>query len=723
MKTKFSLKILPAAMLLTAPWVANASLDALNVQSKLGEPLSATVSLSGNEAQTALNNPGSVSVSGAPQLKARVIQRNNTAVLAISSSTPIRDPITSFTVKVGSSSRQYSALIDPPIVTPAPVVAKTPVTVTPAQILAASEAEGRVASGDIRLGQKYTTQADDTVIAIARRIKTPNVTLGQAMRAIIAKNPHAFRNGNPNVLLSGVTLRIPTAEELARPVAIRTAKKPTQTVKPKVVTPKTEEQAATTPPTEPPEQAEKPVMETPASEPVGTAASETAPAASETAAASETPPATASEIVSSEVVAPPVIKETPPAPPAEEPSGIDWMAWLPYIGGGLLLLLLLALLLNRRGKDKTKASKTTQAKEFIPTSDEFDIAPAAIGTAATIPAATQAEEEWFDDDITFEVAPEPAAAKVNEPPALHRGIEGDIPVLTDAAGDDEVIFDLPDLDLSKEEKTTSFMEAESFIDETHVKAAEKPQPVDFQADGFEVVDTAPPPAHDEHAFDFDFESEDSAAQFMDEAITAPRRAPSVEDQLADGEKQKLAFDPSLGLDLALTDEPVQPAAQQHTATDFAFDLSQVSEAVQPDVVPPAPEPSYEIDLEPTAATVEDDITFDLGEPETPLEFGLEEPATAPSTTAPPPIVAATAAAATAAAAAAAAATTAVITPPAMDVSNDAPLQAKLELAKMYLSMDDTEGAVETLYDLMDNCEEGDAVYQEAEALLATLPQA
>ncbi len=708
MKTKFSLKILPAAMLLTAPWVANASLDALNIQSKLGEPLSATVSLSGNEAQTALNNPGSVSVSGAPQLKARVIQRNNTAVLAISSSTPIRDPITSFTVKVGSSSRQYSALIDPPVVTPAPVVAKTPVTVTPAQILAASEAEGRVASGDIRLGQKYTTQADDTVIAIARRIKTPNVTLGQAMRAIIAKNPHAFRNGNPNVLMSGVTLRIPTAEELARPVAIRTAKKPTQTVKPKVVTPKTEEQTPAAPPAETPVHPEKPVIETPASEPVGTAASETA-------AASETPPATASEIVSSEVVAPPVIKETPPAPPAEEPSGIDWMAWLPYIGGGLLLLLLLALLLNRRGKDKTKAPKTTQAKEFIPTSDEFDIAPAAIGTAVTIPAATQAEEEWFDDDITFEVAPEPAAAKISEPPALHRGIEGDIPVLTDAAGDDEVIFDLPDLDLSKEEKTTSFMEAESFIDETHVKAAEKPQPIDFQADGFEAVDTTPPPAHDEHAFDFDFESEDSAAQFMDEAITAPRRAPSVEDQLADGEKQKLAFDPSLGLDLALTDEPVQPAAQQHTATDFAFDLSQISEAVQPDVVPPAPEPSYEIDLEPTAAKLEDDITFDLGEPETPLEFGLEEPVTAPSTATPPPIVAATAAAA--------AATTAVITPPAMDVSNDAPLQAKLELAKMYLSMDDTEGAVETLYDLMDNCEEGDAVYQEAEALLATLPQA
>ena len=55
--------------------------------------------------------------------------------------------------------------------------------------------------------------------------------------------------------------------------------------------------------------------------------------------------------------------------------------------------------------------------------------------------------------------------------------------------------------------------------------------------------------------------------------------------------------------------------------------------------------------------------------------------------------------------------------------DDAPYTAKLELAKMYLTMDDKEGALETLYDLMSEIkDENSPVYKAAEELIQSLPQ-
>jgi len=57
----------------------------------------------------------------------------------------------------------------------------------------------------------------ETLSAIASAIHLPGVTPDQALVALLEANPHAFGhiNGSPNMnlLLSGVTLRIPTAED------------------------------------------------------------------------------------------------------------------------------------------------------------------------------------------------------------------------------------------------------------------------------------------------------------------------------------------------------------------------------------------------------------------------------------------------------------------------------------------------------------------------------
>ena len=51
---------------------------------------------------------------------------------------------------------------------------------------------------------------------------------------------------------------------------------------------------------------------------------------------------------------------------------------------------------------------------------------------------------------------------------------------------------------------------------------------------------------------------------------------------------------------------------------------------------------------------------------------------------------------------------------------NAPLLAKLELAKMYLSQNDTEGTLEVLVDILDSCPPDSPIYKEAEKMFNTL---
>ena len=98
----------------------------------------------------------------------------------------------------------------PPVVTPPPVAA-APVAAAPAipQLPPAPPVsfEGASLYGPVKAGE--------TLAAIANRVRPSTaVNLREMMAILMAGNPAAFVNGNPNTLRSGATLKVPTAQAL-----------------------------------------------------------------------------------------------------------------------------------------------------------------------------------------------------------------------------------------------------------------------------------------------------------------------------------------------------------------------------------------------------------------------------------------------------------------------------------------------------------------------------
>ena len=55
------------------------------------------------------------------------------------------------------------------------------------------------------------TTRDDTLWSIAREVRVPGATVAETVSALQRMNPHAFVEGNPNLLMRGVMLKVPTA--------------------------------------------------------------------------------------------------------------------------------------------------------------------------------------------------------------------------------------------------------------------------------------------------------------------------------------------------------------------------------------------------------------------------------------------------------------------------------------------------------------------------------
>ena len=91
---------------------AMAGLGGLRVNSSLGQPFSASVVVTGDEAKEVLNG-GKVNLSDS-RLRASVQKSGNNAVITLRSSSAINDPVMIFQMGVGSQARQYTAIIDPP---------------------------------------------------------------------------------------------------------------------------------------------------------------------------------------------------------------------------------------------------------------------------------------------------------------------------------------------------------------------------------------------------------------------------------------------------------------------------------------------------------------------------------------------------------------------------------------------------------------------------------
>ncbi len=193
----------------------------------------------------------------------------------------------------------------------------------------------------------YKVSRGETLTSIANQIRPSGLSVHETIAAIMTANPEIFPTRNANQILAGRVLNIPSSEELKR-----LAKQPA---------PAAQEQTA---------QASQP--DTAASAPAGTAASApaSAPAAdTTTAAASAAPQASepATAAASSTASEPAAATSSPaataqPAQPASEESSGLWR-WLLFAGLGAIALW---LLLKLAGKKKAAVEGVTEgSKEII----------------------------------------------------------------------------------------------------------------------------------------------------------------------------------------------------------------------------------------------------------------------------------------------------------------------------------------------------------------------
>ncbi len=172
----------------------------------------------------------------------------------VSTAQPVREPFLDFLVQVswrgGQLLREYTVLLDPPVLMPAPVqIIKAPVTraaaprpsAAPAPVPVAPAAQpappkpmaqpsspaavqqSQAGSAASVSGNEYgPIRPSETLWSIANRARPDtSVSVDQMMQAILRANPGAFINNNINNLKAGQILRIPSADEVA---AINAAK-------------------------------------------------------------------------------------------------------------------------------------------------------------------------------------------------------------------------------------------------------------------------------------------------------------------------------------------------------------------------------------------------------------------------------------------------------------------------------------------------------------------
>jgi pilus assembly protein FimV len=156
------------------------------------------------------------------------------SVVRVTSVGPIREPNFNLLLELvwprGRLIREFTIQLDPelyanrqPPPPPPPVVAPPPppVVAPPPRVAAAPVApqlppappvsfEGASFYGPVKPGE--------TLAAVANRVRPSTaISLPQMMAILVAGNPTAFANGNPNTLRSGATLRVPAPQALGAP--------------------------------------------------------------------------------------------------------------------------------------------------------------------------------------------------------------------------------------------------------------------------------------------------------------------------------------------------------------------------------------------------------------------------------------------------------------------------------------------------------------------------
>ena len=479
---KTNTKMIAASLSLITSFSAVAGIGGVNVQSNLGEPFSGSIVVTGQEAKAVLQNGASVSGNGISGTVAP--HGDGNAIIRLRSNSVVNDPILTFTVRAGNQTRQYTAMINPSHYRPNPSQARSNRDTRKAVELKPQQQHHAVANDDVEIQQEtreatprtektYATspryhrvQAGESLASIAARYRPHGMSVQRAMRALMAANPRAFRNGR---MYRNVTLYIPTASQfhayaksaqrkhqsprISRGAAIvapavtenttpDVAETPKETpskvvtpppvkvepVKPvEPIKPKAKDQAAEEPsvaekavgekakPVAPaqPEVSKPAVEETKPVQPEASQAEQMQPENTVAASESKTAPAETAS-VAEEKTEP--VAEPQPTPPAEEPAadeGLDWtliggsLAGVAVLGGGA------AYLLGRRKKSRADSFDDDNAagdEEFDGSDIQFD------GTASPetddwmrdtgVAKADDSSDDFFDlPPVDTDVAP------------------------------------------------------------------------------------------------------------------------------------------------------------------------------------------------------------------------------------------------------------------------------------------------------------------------------
>ena len=446
---KTNTKMIAASLSLITSFGAVAGIGGVNVQSNLGEPFSGSIVVTGQEAQAVLQNGASVSGNG---ISGTVDPHGDgNAIIRLRSNSVVNDPILTFTVRAGNQTRQYTAMINPSHYRPNPSQARSNRDTRKAVELKPQQQHHAVANDDVEIQQEtreatprtektYATspryhrvQAGESLASIAARYRPHGMSVQRAMRALMAANPRAFRNGR---MYRNVTLYIPTASQfhayaksaqrkhqsprISRGAAIvapavtenttpDVAETPKETpskvvtpppvkvepVKPvEPIKPKAKDQAAEEPsvaekavgekakPVAPaqPEASKPAVEETKPVQPEASQAEQMQPENTVAASESKTAPAETASVAAASVAEEKTepVAEPQPTPPAEEPAadeGLDWtliggsLAGVAVLGGGA------AYLLGRRKKSRADSFDDDNAagdEEFDGSDIQFD---------------------------------------------------------------------------------------------------------------------------------------------------------------------------------------------------------------------------------------------------------------------------------------------------------------------------------------------------------------
>lgn len=757
MKNANNLKIIALSLCMLASAPAWAGLGSLQVSSALGEPFSGSVVVTGDEARAALK--GRPAVAGAP-LQVRVTAQGQNAVIHLRSSKPVHDPMLTFSLTAGSQGRQYTALLDPPERNRSAgknrATGKQHRPVHPAPARSVKEKSAARATVALQNGLasenavvKYNVDNNETLMDVARKVRPQGLSLEQTMHAIQVANPNAFRNGNPDLMYRNISLNIPSTSQLKKlsKVPLKTAVKPevTQNTTPAVTkeNPKVAANTGDTAASEVQTKESTVKAETSAASSVPAQASATIQA-SEVAQASA-PAASTTSVVKAEPVQPKVNNTQP----AEEPEKESFLpSWWLYALAGFAGVLLIAALLWQRSKKQNSAddedyssdddededdvvfnSEPPEVRQTVPVQTKTAAAPVAATTATEV-AEEDDDWSWLNDagvsDTPAKADDKPAADVKTEPVALlsdnkateTKQEETDTdwlnfnfteeehtntaaPAAAEQNGEDDLSWldqlddtEQPEVLASQEPVAAAAQEKVADSADLEWVVADEQQSAETRQDTIQVAPQSEPVAASEDdtlnnlsdlQWDDDFKFDDETKH---ETSAAEHEISSIEQTLAPHDQHAFAAeDDAISTDidwdsLGISDDDsvVQPVVSPVAADEDATDISALDFALEENKSEPAPA------VNATSAPTGPISSFATGDGG---QDWLEQSAEPEQVDKP-------------------------LTPEQQAI----PLQAKLELAKMYLEMDDAVTARQTLRELVD--EANGAILAEAQNLLQQL---